>query len=417
MQHRSYSRARRFLWLTAALVLAGLALGLAGRLLWPAGELAAAEQALARHDPHAAKAHADRYLAARPGHGPALLLGARAARRADACADAERLLAEHEAAEGPTDAARWEWALLGVQQGDFGDEERVVAVASRPGPDAVDALEALAKGYAAAVRGTEEAAVLDRLLTLAPGHVPALVLRAASHERLRRPHAAEDDLRKAVSLQDQPRAQAALAGLLARRGYCREAIARYELALGSLPTDAAVLLGLARAHADAAEPDRAADRLDQLLLAHPNDPDGLVERARVEVRRRRSAEAEPFLAHAVRVAPWHGDAWRLSRLAADDLGRTADVARCDAKLAELRAEDAEAGRLKLRARDNPGDAAVRWELVQWSRRNGQTAEGLAWLTEVLRITPADARARAALADYFEQAGQPRRAAQYRTAAR
>ena len=44
------------------------------------------------------------------------------------------------------------------------------------------------------------------------------------------------------------------------------------------------------------------------------------------------------------------------------------------------------------------------------------AEGFAWLTEILRAAPKDARANAALADHFERAGQPRRAALHRVAA-
>ena len=52
----------------------------------------------------------------------------------------------------------------------------------------------------------------------------------------------------------------------------------------------------------------------------------------------------------------------------------------------------------------------------WSLRNGQEPEGFAWLTEILRAAPKHAQAHAALADHFERAGQPRRAALHREAA-
>jgi hypothetical protein len=84
-------------------------------------------------------------------------------------------------------------------------------------------------------------------------------------------------------------------------------------------------------------------------------------------------------------------------------------------LAELKKEDGLGGKLKLRARNHPNDAAIRWELWQWSRRNGQDEEGLAWLLQLVRLEPKHAAAQAALADYFERAGQPRRAALHRGA--
>jgi hypothetical protein len=100
-----------------------------------------------------------------------------------------------------------------------------------------------------------------------------------------------------------------------------------------------------------------------------------------------------------------------------ELRRTQDVVIFETLLASLIAEDGIGGRLKLRARDNPGDVAVRWELWQWSKKNGLIGEGIAWLTEVLRAEPKHPGAHAALAEYFEKAGQPRRAAQHRDMAR
>jgi hypothetical protein len=135
------------------------------------------------------------------------------------------------------------------------------------------------------------------------------------------------------------------------------------------------------------------------------------------LRHKDPAAAEPFLARAVRTAPWHRDAHRLQLAALKDLGRAEEAARCEARIAELTAEDGGGGRLKLRARDNPGDVAVRWELWQWSKRNGQIGEGIAWLTEVLRAEPKHPGAHAALAEYFETAGQPRRAALHRDMAK
>jgi tetratricopeptide (TPR) repeat protein len=413
------TRGRRLLvWALVGLILTALGLGLAGRALWPAGELDAAERALRRHDPSAARGHLDRYLAHRPGYDRALLLAARAARRADASADAERFLSDYEAEAGPSEASRLEWALLGAQQGDFaGEEERLQSAVAHNHPESDAILEAVAKGCAANYRWPEAIAILDRLLVRSPGHVPALVLRGTVQDRMQPSEKAEEDFRRAVELApSSAAAHAALGGLLNRRGFTREAVAHYELALRGRPADPVLLLGLARAHADAAQLDEAQRRIDELLAADPDSADGLVERGRLALRRGRAAEAEPFLARAVRVAPWHRAGQQLYLLALKELGRTDDAARCESRVAELRAEDGVAGRLRLRVRDTPGDAAVRWDLWQWCQRNGQMDEGLALLNEVVRYAPRHAGAHAALADHFERVGQPRRAAMHRAAA-
>lgn len=408
--------------MVGGLILAGLGGGM-GLALWtasvsPTAELAAAEEALGRHDAHAARAHLDRLLAQRPHDPQARFLAAQAARRSDACADAERLLTDYEQQFGQTDASRLEWALLGVQQGDFGGEEAgLQAAVIRHHPNTPAIMEALAKGYHVAYRWPEALMTLDWLIKHDPGHLPALLLRGTILDRLRETDAAEDDFRRAVErARESAAAHGVLAGLLNRRGYTREAIYHYELARRSRLADPRALLGLARAFIDAADSATAQRLLDEILSLEPNSPDGLVERGRLAAGRGRAAEAEPFLERAVRAAPWHRDGHRLYLVVLKELGRSEAARQCEARLAELEGEDAAGGRLKLRARDTPGDAAVRWELWLWSVRNGQGEEGLAWLTEILRIDARQGQAHAALADYFDRGGQPRRAALHRAAA-
>ncbi|MFO0810509.1 MAG: tetratricopeptide repeat protein [Gemmataceae bacterium] len=284
--------------------------------------------------------------------------------------------------------------------------------------DAPAILEALGKGFDVAYRWPDAGVVLSRLIDRCPNHVPALILRGTVAERTRRFDPAGEDFRRAVSAAPSSAvANAALAGFLTRRGYTAEAIRHYETALPGQPSNPKLLLGLARAFTDAADLNAAQQRLDELLLAVPDHADGLVERGRLALRRGRFAEAESFLARAVGVAPWHRDASQLQLIALKELGRSDDVAKCESRIAALALDDGAAGRLHLRARDNPGVAAVRWQLWEWCARNGQIEEGIAWLTEVLRLDPKNAAAHAAMADHFDKAGQPHRAAQHRLLAK
>jgi tetratricopeptide (TPR) repeat protein len=406
---------RVVLWLGAGLLLTGLGAALAGRL-WVARALPAAQRALDRHDLTAARAYLDRYLAHWP-RDQALLLAARVARLSDACADAERFLTAFEDAFGPTSDSRLEWALLGAQQGDFqGLEVHLHSRAARSPSDSSEILEALARGYLVAQRWPQALAVLDRLIERSPDHVRALLYRGTTLQRLRQTEAAEEDCRRVVALDPpDPADRVALGELLNGLGHTQQARACYQAALASRPADRTALLGLARACCDAFEVDEAQRCLDGLLRADPDCTDGLVERGRLALRRNRAAEAEPFLARVVRAAPSHREAHQLYLLALKELGRKTAASQCEARLGELLREDADAGRLK--ARIGAADSAnVRWELWRWSQRNGQGDQGIPWLLAVLAVAPEHARAHAALAEYFERASQPRRAALHRAAA-
>jgi hypothetical protein len=410
------TRSRRLVvWMVAGLVIVGLGVGIAERV-WAARALPAAQRALDRHDLPAARAYIDRYLARWPSE-EALLLAARVARLSDDCADAERFLTACEDTFGPTNASRLELALLAAQQGDFQDiEARLHSSVAQSHPDSIAILEALAKGYLVAQRWPHALEVLDRLIERSPDHIRALLWRGTTLHRLRRTEPAEEDCRRVVDLALQsPDDRAALGELLNRLGHTREAMVHYRAVLASRPADRTALLGMARACSDVFELAEAQQWLDDLLRADPDCTDGLVERGRLALRRKQPAEAESFLARAVRTAPWHREAHQLYLSALREVGRKKAASECEARLGELLREDAIAGRLKLRLED-PDAAEVRWKLWLWSQKNGQGDSGLPWLLAVLVVAPEHAQAHAVLAEHFERAGQPRRAAQHRAIA-
>src|SRR5262245_20958982 len=164
--HSNPFRRRLIVLAVIALGLVGIGLAIArnsGRTGPP--DLKAAEEALRQNDPAAARVHLDRVLANSPEDPRALFLAAQAARRTDACADAERFLTSLERSTRPTPASELEWSLLGAQQGDFrGEEERLRTEVERNHPYAPEILEALAKGYDVSYRWPEAGLVLSRLL-------------------------------------------------------------------------------------------------------------------------------------------------------------------------------------------------------------------------------------------------------------
>src|SRR5262249_43197296 len=154
-----------------AAALVGVGAAVVARREAPSTELAAGERALLNDDPATARVHLDRYLARRPDDSHALFLAAQAARRDDAYADAERLLTSAEQATGVTNATRLEWVLIGLQQGEFVEEQRLRMMVAGNHPDALAILEAFAKGFLAADRYSEAVEAYDFLLVRKPDSV------------------------------------------------------------------------------------------------------------------------------------------------------------------------------------------------------------------------------------------------------
>ena len=90
--------------MTLFLTVAVLGIVTAWRFVWPAEQLAAAEEALRQHDFPEARSCLDRYLARWPGDPKGLLLAARASWQTGDHADAEHYITASEDQTGPTDA-------------------------------------------------------------------------------------------------------------------------------------------------------------------------------------------------------------------------------------------------------------------------------------------------------------------------
>jgi Tfp pilus assembly protein PilF len=405
----------------AAVVLAVAVLGslVVWYYAWPGEQLAAAAQALRQHDYVNARSRLDRYLLRWPDDNKALLLAARAAWQSGDYAESERFIGEHERRAGPTDSGRLEWALIGACQGDWGGDEAWLRSLAETA-DTSAPLEALARGYQRAFRWQDAQQALNQLIDREPAYAAPYLQRGTIRRRLGGPYEAnrtEKEFRHAAALApESSAAHLALAGALMDQGMIHEAMEQYEFVLNAEPSDAAALLGLARALTDGAQLAEAARCLDALLAAQPDHADALVERGRLALRRGQAAAAEGFLARAVRAAPWHRAGHRLYLSALKELGRNEAAAKCEARVNELVAEDAAGARLQLRMQNAPDDVPTQWELYQWYVRNGDAENGFARLMGILRLDPRHGPAQAAAADHFENAGQPRRAAQHRALA-
>jgi tetratricopeptide (TPR) repeat protein len=376
--------------------------------------LRAAELANRRYDFVAARQHLQQALLRQPRAARAQLLAARGARRLDDYAESEHLLTAFEQAHGVTDESQLEWLLLTVQQGDLSAEKDFVAIIGQRPADAALMREALGKGYVNTTRWGDLFRLAGRVLQDEPGDVPALVFHGRALFNLRQREAALEDYQRAVErAPDATWARFLLAEVLSHLGFNHEALDHFERLRQRLPTDAAVLLGLAHCYYDAADMDQSQRLLGELLTAHPGHIAGLVESGRLALQRRRLAEAEAILTRATELAPWQRDACRYLRISLEEQGKTEAARQCRSRLEALLAQDAELGRRNLRFLTAPFDPAANVATGKILLRNGQEEAGRHLLMSVLAFFPHYRPAHEALADFFAAAGQPRRAEFYR----
>jgi tetratricopeptide (TPR) repeat protein len=408
--------------LALALVLAGSAT--AGALLWAQHHLRAARRALDRYAFAEAQHHLDLYLTVHFRSAEAHLLAAQAARRRDAYDDAERHLAACLQMEEMTDAAALERLLLTAQRGDLdGVEERLRARTGADDPEAVLVFEALAKGFMNCFLWSHALVCLNILLERQPEHPQALFMRARVWEQrvlrgeTEREQDALRDYEKAVELDPTPEARLGLAGALYRVGRPAEAAALYEQLRSERPDDAELLLGLARCRFGLHEADEARRLLDGLLERHPGHAAALLERGRLALHAGELAEAEKWLRQAASAAPhYDGEARRVLCRCLEAAQKTEDARRCLDDLRQQEADVVAMERLILQANRDPNDVALRYEIAVGLRRIGREQDAMGALLLVVEQDPRHGPAHQALADYFERAGQPGRAARHRGAA-
>jgi tetratricopeptide (TPR) repeat protein len=275
-------------------------------------------------------------------------------------------------------------------------------------------LEALAKGFMNVSRSSRMLNYLDLLLKRDPKNALALILRGKGWEARHSSARPLDDYQRALELLPaSTEGRLRLAETFERLGQIREAVAHFEWLRQREPGNASVLLGLARCRFDLHELEQTREVLDDLLAAQPDNAAALVERGRLALCQGQEALAEEKLSRAAALAPWHREALRLWQRCLDSESKSILAQKCQVQLHALEDSDRQAGQLSLRFRKSGQDVSVRFDVAMWALHNGREAEGARWLFANLLIDPQHGPTHAALADYFERLGQPRRSADHR----
>jgi predicted Zn-dependent protease len=415
------TRVCRVFWRPWVLVLGFLLLlagGLGGRQVWAWYHYRAASAALERYRHDEARSHLDKCLEVWPTSVPIHLLAARAARRAQAYPEAEKLLNDcRRLALKAPDEVTLEWSLLRASMGNLAEvEEFLVSQADKNPAQAPLIWEALAEGYLRMYRILDALSCLDNWLAREPNNPQAWFLRGNVHTQVNAVQKYVDDYRHVVEL-DPTRADARrlLAIGLVELGRYDEALAHLEYVRQRQPDDPEVLVRLARCQSGLGQGKQARELLDNRLKAHPDDGLALRTLGEINLQESRPAEAEAALRRAVRVLPNDYRAqWSLYQALQRQEGKTAAA---DAQLARADQIKERTERLaEIRTRkmsQDPHNPALHCELGTLLLGLGQKELGERWLLSALNEKPDYAPAHQALAAYYEEQGDAEKAAYHR----
>jgi tetratricopeptide (TPR) repeat protein len=206
----------------------------------------------------------------------------------------------------------------------------------------------------------------------------------------------------------QPAARFERAETLAALGRFTEAEAALEASrrgAGASVADRAALL--ARCQIGQGNLDAAKGTLDAGLLAVPEHPQLLGERATIDRTEGRFDDALRRLDEAIKADPFTTQ-WHYQRgLVLRSLGRSAEAEKALAQARELQADFARLSRLDDEAAQRPGDAEVREQLGDLCQRLGKAELAASWYIAALSCDPERASARRALRALNARLGERR----------
>lgn len=414
-----FGRPRLLLALAVLLVLAGSG-AWAGRRLVALHHLKAGRDALQCYHPEEARPHLEACLRLWPNNPEALLLLARAARRADVPEVAEQYLAQYRQLHGQSDALLLEEILHSAAKG---ETDKVVKHCRRLVEKESDAsslaLEAMVQGYFRTYRFGEGFAVLQLWREREPENTQALLFLAGLHAiQLRRPQAVETYNRLLRLDPDHATARLRLASLLLEDNNAQEAMPHLDYLHQKQQANnhlMPMVLVLQARCLDHLGQEEESEQLRQTVLdQHPHFGPALGDQGRWALRQGRYTEAETRLRQALAGEPNNRE-FRYQLVQC--LYKSGKYAEAESELQHLKRVESNWTRLEeITQREllqKPSDSALHLELGRLLLEQGQAEEGLYWLNRVVQTNPANGAAHRVLASFYQQAGDASRAAHHR----
>jgi tetratricopeptide (TPR) repeat protein len=400
---------------------AALALALAagcGLHLWATSEERAARRAIKEEHYADARRHVDHCLTVWRRSASTELLAARVARlQFDYPAAEAHLRRSAELSGGATAATQLEWLLLRAQAGDVDEvAPGLLRLVDDNDPESPAILEALSGVYVRQVRLPLAMHCLNLWLKCEPDALPALDRRGWTWERLHNRDAARADWERALELApDRWETRLRLAELFLDDANPVEAGPHVERLRQTHPERAEVWGAVGRCRYLNGDLKGAAEALDRVLAEAPDDPKGLLWRAKVDLEQGRPAEAEALLRRALARDPSALEAqFALTESLRRQPGRAADAAAERQRYDRLKADVERLTSLMGGEGTKEPETADRCaEVGALLLRLGRAPLARQWLRRALALDDKCVAAHKAMADCCEQEGDLRGAEQHR----
>lgn len=397
----------RLLACVALLALFTFGAWMAARQIWAWHEFRAGRTALERHHPLEAFQHLESCLQVWPNDPDALVLAARAARRAEAFEKAEEFLNRAHGMKRTYDPMT-ERVMLRAARGELDQVEKICQTRiEQNDPDAPLIFEALVTGALRTSRLRYADNCLHRWLQHEPRSALAHYYRGVLFEFMAVRQEAAAAYKQALELDpqlDPARVQLAIQLLDLLRA--AEAVPHFEYLQAQQPDDPRLPVYLAQCQDQMGKQAEAEAILDAVLAREPNFPPALAECAKLAMRTGRLAEAEVHLRKAARLEPSDYTIHYMLYQCLVQNEKGNEAAELQKRLKQI-AEDSS----RMHAIFNnemvqaPLDVALHYEAGMISLRAGNYREMMRWFESALRIEPKHAPTHRAMAEFLLKAGQ------------
>ncbi len=340
-----------------------------------------------------------------PRDPEALLMAARAARRARVYDDTERLLEMYRQVRGRDDAFLFEYLLLLAERDLDPVADQCWQYVEEGRYDVPMLLESLTRGYLRQYRLDKARHCLDRWRQLQPDHPQASYLEGLLRfDYLHDRSGAAENFRRALQRDpDHEEARLGLAvALLGGKEYS-PAAEHLKYLRQCQPDNVRVQVGLAECLDGLGETAEAIQLVDEVLAREPKSVAALSLRGQLAFKEGQWAEAESWLRQTLQFNPMDHRAHYSLILCLERNGRE-EEARQEQRQLKQREEDVALFN-EIVTKDiaqHPNDPALHCTAGQILLRSGQREEGIRWLQRALVLDPKYVPARQALADFMRQ---------------
>jgi Tfp pilus assembly protein PilF len=404
-------RPRRVLLL---LVIALAVLGI-GCQVWAQWEYHAAQGASARRDFAQAQKCLERCLNVWFLSSKTQLQAARAARRAGNYSEATKHLRECQALGGAEQDVDLEFKLVRAQQGDLKSAEGSLwSLVQENHPDSVAILEVLTPAYLQSFQLGSAEECIGRWLEHEPDSLEAWQYRAQVYARLQIGSKLLTSYSRIVELDPENDAvRLQFAAQLAQQHGPEKALEQYQYLRPRLGDTPQILCGMAGCLTALNQPEEARRLLEEVLAKEPHNALALAERGRLAMEFESPAEAEKLLRRALAESPTEHDVLYNLFQCLLRLGKNKEAAEVETKFKAIESDLVQLREAMLQVTVTPHDPEPRYKAGSILLKNGKIKEGLRWLASALAEDPRHKATHGALADYYDQSGDAKRAAQHR----